>query len=139
VPLLSSAPAAQKPATGDPTTALFAAINSNNYNGAQDAISRGADLTQQNTLGETPLDLSVALNRNSITFMLLGARNESAQAGGGAPMALPASAAAPQTHHHHKPLVQTTTPTATMAPAVPLNDPGTPNPQAGFLGFDTGK
>src|SRR5579871_5599661 len=66
-----------KQQSGDPTTELFTAINANDYSSAQDAISRGADLNAQNSLGESPIDLSVALNRNSITFMLLAARNDS--------------------------------------------------------------
>ena len=80
VPGAVSAPLATGPRLrkniGDPTTALFNAIDKNDYSAAQDAVSRGADLNAQNPLGETPLDLSVALNRSAITFMLLAARNE---------------------------------------------------------------
>ena len=78
---LATRPSLRKPGTGDPTAALFTAIDKNDYASAQDAVSRGANLNAQNPLGETPLDMSVALNRSTITFMLLAARNEE---GGGA-------------------------------------------------------
>ena len=41
---------------------------------ARDAISRGADLQGHNILGMTPLELSVDLGRNDISFMLLSMR-----------------------------------------------------------------
>ena len=131
---LAAVPSVAKPQTGDPTAQLFDAINSNNYNSAQDAISRGADLNGENALGETPIDLSVSLNRNSITFMLLAARNDSgddpdssgpgpAASGGGYASSAPAepSAAVPVK------LIE--------KPSVKANNPGTPNASAGFLGF----
>jgi hypothetical protein len=40
----TTAPSVAKQQSGDPTTELFTAINSNDYSSAQDAISRGADL-----------------------------------------------------------------------------------------------
>lgn len=122
-----------KQQTGDPTTDLFTAINAGDYNSAQDAISRGADLNAQNSLGETPIDLSVALNRNTITFMLLAARND---AGDGSTAdsvgAFPIGAPAPQSA------------SAGAAPVKLLANPnaapgdisGTPNASAGFLGFN---
>jgi ankyrin repeat protein len=133
-PGLATAAPVQKPISGDPTTALFTAVNAGDYNAAQDAVSRGADPNAQNALGETPLDLSIALNRNTITFMLLSARNE----GGGSPpaSAIPAATIAPMTkkapaHKMHA------TPAQSLPthPAVDSNNPGTPNPNAGFLGF----
>jgi hypothetical protein len=125
-PPLATAPVLKKQASGDPTTALFAAVNSGDYSGAQDALSRGADLTAQNALGETPLDLAVALNRTSITFLLLATRNETGGDATGAPMSLgkPAKLAAAKT-------------AGPVRLAVPVmgNDPGVPDPAAGFLGF----
>ena len=133
---LAAVPSVAKPQTGDPTAQLFDAINSNNYNSAQDAISRGADLNGENALGETPIDLSVSLNRNSITFMLLAARNDSGDdpdssgpgpatpAGGNASSA----AAAAQTSAVPVKLIETPS-------RAPANSPGTPNASAGFLGF----
>jgi hypothetical protein len=132
-PGLAAAPAAAKAKTGDPTTDLFAAVNNNDYGAAQDAVSRGADINAQNALGETPLDLSIALNNNSITFMLLSARNE-----GGGSSAPPAPVAAGQPVSHSgkpKPVaVKLVTAPRNIAPAVG-NNPGTPDPAAGFLGF----
>ena len=127
-----------KTETGDPTVELFTAVNSGDYNAAQDAVSRGADMNAQNAFGETPLDLSIALNRSPITFMLLSARNEGG--GGGAP---PGAAAitppAPPIHRNRKfraiPARMETLPPVAVAPAEPGDDPGTPNPSAGFLGF----
>jgi ankyrin repeat protein len=130
----STAPSVAKQQSGDPTTQLFTAINGNDYASAQDAISRGADLNAQNALGETPIDLSVSLNRNSITFMLLAARNDSGDGSNeSGPMPSPAvsgvapkgSASAAATPIK---LIGTPTPAAS-------NNPGTPNPSAGFLGF----
>ncbi len=141
-PGLATAPSVQKPATGDPTTALFTAVTNGDYNAAQDAVSRGADLNAQNPLGETPLELSVALNRNSITFMLLSARNEAGDDDAPVSDPMPVTAAPlPYHHHHHDQAVPVASVTAPAA--VPLasqnaargNNPGVPNPSAGFLGF----
>jgi hypothetical protein len=140
-PGIATAPKVAKADQGDPTTELFTAINANDYTSAQDAISRGADLTAQNKLGETPLDLSIALNQNSITFLLLGARNED-----GPPVPAAAEAATATTHHHvygyghatpaslDAPPAPTPAPRA-YAPAAMGNNQGTPNASAGFLGF----
>jgi ankyrin repeat protein len=130
----ATAPSVAKQQSGDPTDELFTAINSNDYASAQDAISRGADLNAQNALGETPIDLSVSLNRNSITFMLLAARNDSGDGSdesGPMPSAAVAGVAAKgsgQSAATPIKLLGTPTPAAT-------NNPGTPNPSAGFLGF----
>jgi hypothetical protein len=134
---IATAPKVAKVNQGDPTTELFTAINANDYASAQDAISRGADLNAQNALGETPLDLSISLNQNSITFLLLGARNETGAAPAAAvpavaqgqthtrPPAVPAALAAPPLHAP-----------APRAPAPVADDSsGTPDAAAGFLGF----
>jgi len=127
---LATGPNLQKPLTGDPTTALFNAVNSGDYNAAQDAISRGADTNAQNSLGETPLDLSIALNRNDITFMLLSARNE-----GGDETTPAAMPVAPKPAGHHKTHIMAARIVAAPRPALPGDTPGTPDPSAGFLGF----
>ncbi|MFT8550475.1 MAG: ankyrin repeat domain-containing protein [Acetobacter okinawensis] len=59
----------------EPTVALFEAINRGSVSSARDAINRGADLNGHNILGQTPLDMSIDLNRNPITFLLLSLRN----------------------------------------------------------------
>jgi ankyrin repeat protein len=135
-PVLATGPNLQKPGTGDPTAQLFTAVNNADYNSAQDAVSRGADINAQNNFGETPLDLSIALNHNSITFMLLSARNE----GGEAP---PSNVVTATTLPAHAPSHKLhATPARMLTPihqAAPVNDPGTPNPDAGFLGFNPTK
>lgn len=131
----ATGPQLQKPPSGDPTQNLFAAINSNDYAAAQQAVSQGADLNAANQFGETPLDLSIALNRNDITFMLLGTRNELMAQGQGGVMGAPITldnTPAPTKHR--------TTPAGKPTKMVPLiarlpDNPGTPNLQAGFLGF----
>lgn len=136
---VATGPVVHKAQTGDPTTALFAAVNSGDYNAAQDAISRGANLYAQNQLGETPLDLSVSLNRSSITFLLLATRNET----GGDVAANPAPAPAPASSRTHAGHAAQPHVVAAAADSAPLHktapalgtDPGTPNPSAGFLGF----
>ncbi len=138
-------PVVRKPITGDPTTALFAAVNNGDYNLAQDAVSRGADLNAQNDLGETALDLSIALNRNSITFMLLSARNES----GGPPppggattvAAVPLGRGTAPVHKSHTLRARMTAPLRHQptAGAAAGNAVGTPDPSAGFLGFAPAK
>jgi hypothetical protein len=130
---LATGPSLQKD-IGDPTTALFNAINKNDYGAAQGAVSRGANLNAQNPLGETPLDLSVALNRSAITFMLLAARNEAGDS--------PSAPQAPSPHAARVPTVTISDHTRAPRPQpVPVmsNDPGTPDPAAGFLGFNPTK
>jgi hypothetical protein len=126
---LATGPVMQKPTTGDPTQELFTAVNSGDYTSAQDALSRGANLSARNDLGETPLDLSIALNRSQITFLLLATRNET---GGDSatvtPMPASAAPAAAPVHHHLHPAVKRALPALG-------NNPGTPDPSAGFLGF----
>ena len=140
-----------------PTEALFDAIDRGDIASARDALSRGADLSGQNVLGMTPLELSVDLARNDITFLLLSLR-------GASPSGRPPvrGAAADQAIGAGKlPAVQggrsashaTSTASATVRaarlthgerPAAPLadatvryagSDPGQAVPQAGFLGF----
>jgi hypothetical protein len=139
-PGIATAPKVAKVDNGNPTTELFDAVNKGDYGAAQDAISRGADLNAQNALGETPLDLAIALNQNSLTFLILGARNET---GGGGPAA---GSPAPQVARLSGPARSTAQPepvamrspmsAAAVKPAPAAgNDPGTPNAGAGFLGF----
>jgi hypothetical protein len=141
----------------DPTEALFDAINRGDIASARDAIDRGADLDGRSVLGMTPLDLSVDLGRNDITFLLLSLQNgdsrprrngtQTAQTGSAAkPVPGKASAKAAATGAAAgskvaahpaatRPAVQTASATS-VAPASFAGDGGTPNPTAGFLGFD---
>jgi hypothetical protein len=146
---MATGPIMQKPPTGDPTANLFAAVTKGDATAAQLAISAGANLNAQNQFGETPLDLSIALNRNSITFLLLQTRNElDAQGIGPQPMGEPwllndtnaPTKTGTKTGSKSK---QKSVATPVSAPAAPKpatrvtlpTDSGTPNPQAGFLGF----
>ena len=60
-----------------PNEALFDAVNRGDILAARDAIGRGADLNATNVLGLTPVELSVDLGRNDITFLLLSMRGAS--------------------------------------------------------------
>ena len=149
------APAAPDATGMDPTAALFDAINRDDVAAARDALSRGAALQADNVLGMTPLQLSIDLGRNDITFLLLsmGAGNAAASGEGGPPhggapavgtagghgvlarrMGAPAGTPA-RTHPVRAPVV------ARVAAPMPVADRfagngGTPVPSAGFLGFD---
>ena len=57
-----------------PNDALFDAINRGDIAAARDALSRGAELDAHNLLGMTPMELSVDLGRNDISFLLLSYR-----------------------------------------------------------------
>lgn len=135
---LATGPKMQAPSSGDPTQELFQAISNNNYASAEDAVSRGADLRALDQFGETPLDLSIALNRNDITFMLLGTRNELVAQGEdsnsimGKPWTLSHDAKQGRAGRKAKSFVSVR---EAQKVEVPAGDTGTPAPQAGFLGF----
>ena len=145
------APGERTNADLSPNDALFDAINRGDIASARDAINRGADLGEHNILGMTPLELSVDLSRNDITFLLLSLRAGSAPTGPAI-----ASGAAPAPNAKTPPGKKTAAAPAKPAPKVaaaaprpapsPVHpaapqqfagpaDTGTPNPQAGFLGF----
>jgi hypothetical protein len=129
-PPVATGPVVQKAGVGDPTASLFTAVSKGDYNAAQDAISRGANLDAQNPFGETPLDLSVALNRTTITFLLLSTRNELGDnSSGGAP-------AGPMAHTKLKAIHADAEPAPlTLAKPAPVNVSASPNLAAGFYGF----
>ena len=139
------APATTTPAEMEPNDELFDAINRGDITAARDAISRGADLGGRNVLGMTPMELSVDLGRNDISFLLLSMRGDN---GRGAPASTTTVAAKPQPA---KPVRgRQVSPAVAKAgslqqPAVPQTprlfsgDGGAPNPNAGFLGFDSAR
>jgi hypothetical protein len=146
----SSARAPAAPATkavGDlqPNEALFDAINRGDIAAARDALNRGADLNGVNILGMTPMELSVDLGRNDISFLLLSMRGEDSGRGSRAVGhdVLTSSKTAGQAGKPGKAVASTrTSPVARVPvaarPATPklfANDGGTPQPSAGFLGF----
>jgi hypothetical protein len=137
-----AAPATKAPTDMEPNDALFDAINRGDMNTARDAISRGADLGAHNVLGMTPLELSVDLGRNDISFMLLSMRGDD----GSAPpqpttkvsSKLGQVKQAKETQGRPAKVTKVVEPAPTRTPRLFAGDGGTPNPNAGFLGFDSG-
>lgn len=141
-----AAPATKPVGDLQPNDALFDAINRGDIASARDALNRGADLDATNVLGMTPMELSVDLSRNDITFLLLSMRGEDSDRGSRAlgrdnqpsgKTVLSGKPAGP-----HKPVPTRTAATTAPAAARPVatprrfaNDGGTPLPSAGFLGF----
>ena len=123
--------------TGDlqPNDALFDAINRGDLAAARDAVNRGADLNARNLLGMTPLDLSIDLGRNNISFLLLSLRPAPVGKDLVAATAPAGPAKAQQAEHHQPPKA----PASKRATRVASGDGGTPIPTAGFLGFETGQ
>jgi hypothetical protein len=133
------APMDRPPSDMHPNEALFDAINRGDITVARDAIARGADMHATNELGLTPTELSVDLGRNDITFLLLSLRGGSGAGGSPAKVAskpvTPAHTATRPAPPHPAPRAA---PVAAATPPVPqryADVPGTPVPQAGFLGF----
>jgi hypothetical protein len=114
----------------EPTTALFEAINRGSVAAAKDAVNRGADLGGHNILGQTPLEMSIDLNRNPITFLLLSLRTSDDRVG---------ASYANQGMETARPVVTGGINAARMnsAPAGRGYDTagGIAQPSAGFLGF----
>jgi hypothetical protein len=148
----AAAPTAS-PSDMSPNEALFDAINRGDAASARDAVNRGAELTGRNLLGLTPLELSVDLGRNDISFMLLSmreadassrtlARRGTSQEGGEPPGAILRASAATRAVSRSR-----DTATYARAPGEPVAESprlfsgngGAPIPAAGFLGFDAGR
>ncbi len=140
----------------NPTKVLFSAINHGNYAEARAAVSRGADLRAKNALDETPIQLSVELGRNDITFMLLSVLHENGGVSTAASPALTPAAHRITAHqlanqarakraasrlHNVAPISVRRTNNGpgftTIAPA-PSNPTGEAAPSKGFLGFGSG-
>jgi ankyrin repeat protein len=151
-----AAPAQRPPTDMEPTEALFDAINRGDIATVKDAIGRGADLDGRNILGLTPLELSVDVGRNDISFLLLslrGARPATApvpavaagtklpgvgkspvrQAKAGAPG--PVTASALRLGATSRGNATAVMAVAQQKPRLFAGDGGTPVPSAGFLGF----
>ncbi|HUB49939.1 MAG TPA: ankyrin repeat domain-containing protein [Acetobacteraceae bacterium] len=144
----AAAPATRNPADMSPNDALFDAIDRGDIAAARDAMNRGAELNARNVLGMTPMELSVDLGRNDISFLLMSYRTNdtpkgppSVQAKAGAPItASKATAGKPGTRASVVPVkdvVAAAPPQRT--PHLFANDGGAPVPSAGFLGFDSGQ
>jgi ankyrin repeat protein len=137
-----AAPLTRVPADMEPNDALFDAINRGDIATARDALSRGADLHAHNILGMTPLELSIDLGHNDISFMLLSMRAAD-EARPSQPKQARAARPEPK-----QPVRQSkrapsravaASPTATQTARLFSGDGGTPNPNAGFLGFDSSR
>ncbi len=121
-----------------PNAALFDAIDRGDIAAAREALSRGADLNARNALGETPIQLSVDLARNDITFLLLSARGNEPAPGARPPAASPIREVAANRTGPVLSQAPAPAPAPRAAPFQPVrlsNNPGVPNPSAGFLGF----
>jgi hypothetical protein len=128
-------PADKLAAEMSPNDALFDAISRGDLSAAKDALNRGAQLDSKNVLGQTPIDASIDLDRNDITFLLLSmrptpvvgaVRRETAQAN-----PLP-----PAHGRKGRKSVQTASATGQgQAVPMPSANRGQPNPAAGFIGF----
>ncbi len=134
--LPAPAAAERAPADMSPTEALFDAVNRGDIAAARDALGRGADVDGRNMLGLTPLELSIDLGRNDLTFLLLSMRGA---AGSSASAPPPPAATRPPPRQAAAPAparVAAQPPRPRTPPPRPSGtDPGTPVPQAGFLGF----
>lgn len=157
----TAAPATRPPSDMSPNDALFDAINRGDVAAARDAMSRGAELGARNVLGMTPMELSVDLGRNDISFMLLSYResdgaDQAPSRAAGAALAPAAPILAGRRSKTHGSATRTATRTrgpvtraprqeartrtvaAPQRPRLFANDGGAPVPSAGFVGFGAG-
>jgi len=140
----SSAPAplTRVPTDMEPNDALFDSINRGDIATARDAIARGADLHAHNILGMTPLELSIDLGRNDISFMLLSMRaaDDSRPAPSQRAVGVKEDAKrAVRQARKAPPRPVAPSPAAQQTARLFSGDGGAPNPNAGFLGFDSGR
>ncbi len=137
----AAAPTAS-PSDMSPTEALFDSINRGDVAAAREAMNRGADPQARNVLGLTPLELSVDLGRNDISFVLLSMRdtdsNRSPSHTTDADGAILRGGTATQVRRTHITTVSARAPAEPIAEAPRLysGNGGTPIPAAGFLGFN---
>ena len=136
------APPTQVPTLMSPTDELFDAINRGDVATVRDALNRGADLSAPNQLGLTPLDLSIDLGRNDISFLLLSMRGAAPAPTGPAQTVRTAKAAHPSrtraAQHGTRQrggLTETAQAGQRNLPTLFSGDGGAPVPRAGFLGF----
>jgi len=137
------APPTKQPSEMNPTDALFDAINRGDIVVARDAINRGADLDAHNVLGMTPMELSIDLSRNDISFLLLsmrgadtGARSPRQQNAKGGPPAKPVREVR-EVRVKAAATVKVAAPPPPRVAKLFTGDGGTPVPASGFLGFDS--
>ena len=144
------APANKNVADMPPTEALFDAVNRGDLPSVKDAMSRGAELNGKNVLGLSPTELAVDLGRNEISFYLLSLRGGIA---GSSPTG-PGPAPKPPTRAERmaadrearaeraaraRPVAVEGPPAAAQTARLFQGNGGSPVPQAGFLGFGSGR
>ena len=145
-----AAPATRSSIDMEPSDALFDAINRGDIGAAREAISRGADLSGHNILGMTPMELSVDLGRNDISFLLLSMRGGDDGRNRQPPPAVTAKKSPParqakQVAARSASVTSVASsssarqPVPSERPRLFSGDGGTPVPNAGFLGFDSGR
>lgn len=141
----TAAPATRIPSEMSPNAALFDAINRDDIRGVRDALNRGAELRAHNVLGLTPLELSVDLGHNAISFLLMSYRDAEDGGSSAAPSAAGATkpsgpAAILAAHGAPRSKVvavrQATPPAPPQTPRLFADDGGAPVPSQGFLGFN---
>ena len=140
------APSQRVPLDMPPTEALFDGVNRGDIEAVRDSLARGAELNARNILGITATEMAIDLGRNDIAFLLLSMRSSdrqrNARGGGQGSSATTAQTTTFQTTAQARTQRPAPQPRATQARAEPVaprtytNDPGTPAPSAGFLGFD---
>ncbi len=124
-----------------PNDALFDAVNRGDVAAARDALSRGADIEARNILGLTALEEAIDLGRNDLTFLLLSLRNAApgARSARVAQKATTVEAPRPVAKPAPAPVTAARVAVAKQPTSAAVvhysNDPGTPAPAAGFLGF----
>jgi hypothetical protein len=124
------APADKIAAEMSPNDALFDAISRGDLAAAKDALNRGAQLEAHNVLGQTPIDASIDLDRNDITFLLLSMRPAFTAS---QPTEVASAPPAPASRHGKKGKVLEA---SAAARGVQLGaNRGQPNPSVGFIGF----
>jgi hypothetical protein len=142
-----AAPATASAAAMTPTDALFDAINRGDSTAARDAVNRGANLDGQNILGLSPLELSVDLGRNDISFLLLSMRGEDPGVrrearGLDQSDSTRRTSAAPRAAARARVIPASAPPDQEADAGTPRlysGNGGAPIPAAGFLGFGSGR
>ena len=128
-------PASKNAADLDPNAALFDAIDRGDIGSAREALGRGADLNARNVLGQRPIDLSIDLSRNDITFLLLSMRSQNGDQAPAADSSGIDTAEADLPPSRSAQVAATTPVAARGAQFASHASGGAPQPGAGFLGF----
>lgn len=133
---IDPAPLDRPPSEMKPNEALFDGVNRGDIAAVREALARGAELEAPNILGQTATEVSIDLARNEITFLLLSMRSAVSRSAGRTVANVTASKPAPAAPVARPAVAPKPVAAPVVVPAKPfVNNPGTPAPQAGFLGF----